>query len=428
MAFIAPLASTALQMAVGAGLFQAMRALRPQPPNPPLWSMCLPSAKLGLAAAMFGAASLGVLVCRGKRRVFIKPISQESLVTGSQELVQREPDCQVSVAYINPQGNLDVVGAGIRMKVGEHSLLLTASHNLAYSTDLWLIKGSNQVRVGQVEVIPLAADASIVEVPERVFSTLGVKIAQLGPLPGKSTMVSISGVSGKGTVGQLHEVVNDYAGMGHVEYRGTTMGGYSGAPYASGRTVYGMHVHGGARNGGYEILYLYAAAKVELEVYDEDTEDVYLARLFASRDADYYVQFKGRKAIVRVGAGRHYHVVDRQKFENAEYEWEHRDDDPYDDEEYVEECAAQPMSVSLNFQRPGHESRAGNMSANSSQHQQSASSSGPTNASSKRSTRARNLRRSRQRLTARRRSAPPAPRPVTSGTPSESTQRTESSR
>lgn len=50
----------------------------------------------------------------------------------------------------------------------------------------------------------------------------------------------------------LHPVV------GHVEYSGTTLPSYSGAPYFVGRTVYGMHVGAGQVNVGVDAAFLHA--------------------------------------------------------------------------------------------------------------------------------------------------------------------------
>nr|UYL94355.1 MAG: hypothetical protein [Ilomantsi sobemovirus] len=49
--------------------------------------------------------------------------------------------------------------------------------------------------------------------------------------------------------------------MGRLKYQATTAPGFSGSPYMSGNMCVGMHVHGGAFNGGYSVVYLHARLK-----------------------------------------------------------------------------------------------------------------------------------------------------------------------
>lgn len=365
----------------GQGLSALVDVLYPAPAPSVLPRISGRTGKTVAAAALFGCAAVGIIRKLGARKLVLRPKTQESLVNGSVEAPSRTPDCQVHLAYENSSGQLDVIGSGLRMQVGDYDLLVTASHNLAYSQPLWLVKNGKQVCVGVVDTIPLAADASAVVVGSKPFVTLGVKVASLSPLSGDKQVVSITGLANKGTVGMLRVVKSDTQSIGSVEYCASTMGGYSGAPYVSGRSVFGMHAFGGARNGGYEILYLYAAAKVELGLLDEDSEDIYIQRLFAG-EPDYTVQEKGGKVIVREHGTKHYHVLDREKFYAAENAWLYSDD-----EEYEQECASQPLTVALNSQAPGLLSRGGSCTPSVPQEPQCPSTSGQTSASKKRSKR-----------------------------------------
>ncbi|APG75746.1 hypothetical protein 1 [Shuangao sobemo-like virus 2] len=357
---VVPMAASALAGAaayqVGKIASQAYDSLKSPPAPPTFYEQLLEMGlerKKTIAVALFGAAAVGFWACKNRRRrVLLKPLSQESLVAGSAEMPALEPACQVAIAFESPDGTLVKVGSGVRGLVGCNHVLFTAAHNLSFEQPLWLIKGSKQVRLGDYSPIPLAADAALLLVPEKTFGLLGVKVANFSPLPGKSVAVSVTGLAGKGTTGILSPVVNPHHGIGHVTYAATTAGGYSGAPYVSGSQVYGIHIHGGMRNGGFEILYLYALAKIALEYTEEDTEDAFMERLFNSDDPDYYVQEVGDKVIVRVHGNSHYHVVDAKKFRDYEARWENAD---YSSDDYVEECA----SEALNFQSPGQRSRAG---------------------------------------------------------------------
>lgn len=62
--------------------------------------------------------------------------------------------------------------------------------------------------------------------------------------------------------------------FGTVYYRGSTVGGFSGAPYFSGKTIYGMHTGSEAFNCGYEAAYLRALLK-----RNEDSDEYFLSKL-----------------------------------------------------------------------------------------------------------------------------------------------------
>jgi len=220
---------------------------------------------------------------------------------------------------------------------------------------LWLVKGDKQIEVGLVEEHNLATDAKMLLIPEKVFSLLGVQVADLQPLPSSGMYCSIVGIAGRGTFGQLSRVLppggRDISG--HTVYEATTMAGYSGAAYTSGKSVYAMHTQGGRRNGGYEMLYLYQWAKILFGVVQESSED-FLREIFKYKDPEIRVHYTDKKAIIleeRVGK---YHTVDLETFQRHEQAWLDRD---FSDDEY-ESANPRPV-VSLNCHGPGVMSRAG---------------------------------------------------------------------
>lgn len=300
-----------------------------------------------------------------RRRVVFAPLCQESLVPHSTQVIMREPRCQVSLAYEANGTTLEAVGAGLRVTIGPHHCLLTAMHNLAYDKPLWLVKGENQMCLGKVDYISLAADAALVVVPEKVFSVLGVKVATLSPMLTATQTVTIVGIAGKGTTGTLRASDVAQHGLGHVEYKASTYGGYSGAPYMSGNSAYGMHTHGGARNGGYSLLYLYCIAKIELKHDEEDSDDAFLRRLFNDEDEVWYHHIEERgddKLVVKTRSG-HYHVVDKKRYYEIDAEYDiFSDSVARDRAKYVPEHAP---GVNLiveqpkNCHCPGLQSRAG---------------------------------------------------------------------
>lgn len=320
----------------------------------------------GAAAVGFGLAGCAWRWWTNRReqlRVTLCPSEEESIRVDSPEKDMSEPDCQVAIGYMVKENVMGIIGSGIRITVGEHHLLLTTLHNIKGKGNLWLIKGDKRVELEEPEIVPIETDAAVVKVSADVWSGLGVKIARLAAITSADQYVSIAGIAGKGSTGRLSCLARNF---GHVAYDGTTQGGYSGAAYHVARSIYGMHVWGGARNAGYEILYLYACAKVELDVAEEDSEEIFLARLFSRQDAEYTVQEKGDKMIVRMGLysthGR-YHVVDKRNFQRKEAEWQYGGE--VEDDVREDEAAQNPILLeqALNYQRPGHHARAGNLNA-----------------------------------------------------------------
>lgn len=66
--------------------------------------------------------------------------------------------------------------------------------------------------------------------------------------------------------------------FGEIIYSGSTVAGFSGAPYYAGRFVYGMHVGASSVNFGYEASWLMTVARKE-----EDSDDFFLQKLYEGR-------------------------------------------------------------------------------------------------------------------------------------------------
>lgn len=413
---------------VAAGVAWAPAALLAGAATAKLWPQPEPAwqvpdvgvkGKAALAVALFGLASAAVIVRISRKKVVhIRPLAQESVITGSQEMAMFEASCQATLAYEAEDGSLVAVGSGVRMQVGSQDLLVTAAHNLPHIKILWLLKRGERYKVGLLhdcEMIPLAADAAAILLPSKPFSVLGVKVASLAPMPATRAAVSITGIAGKGTTGTLSVINADHHAFGHVQYSATTMGGYSGAPYMSGNSMYGLHTHGGARNGGYEALYLYSLARSALGYVEEATEDAFLSRLFSTDDPEYKVQEVGDKVILRTEDAK-YHVFDRKKFQEYEDRWQYS----IDEEEYVEESA----EPALNCRGPGVSSRDGDCIQcwERSQERKSVSSRMTQYSSPWRKPQRGPPRKSKKRSNGQGPSSPPPLAPSTSGTRSTASQ------
>lgn len=339
------------------GLEKAARVLHPS-----LFQEVAPTLleRLGGVKAVGGAclgslsvAGVAYWLLRKKTHIFVdKPFCHESVVSDSVEEPVRPPPCQVWIGYPSKDGNIEVVGSGMRVQFGAH-FLMTAGHNLAFDDDIYLIKGANVARVGAPHVVSVGTDVALLPVPESLWSTLGVKVAVFSPVPAKGMVhVQVCGRNSFGTHGYL---TSGPGCVGELVYSATTKAGYSGAPYFSGNHVYGMHTHGGRRNGGYSAMYLSALCKMSLQIeLESDYNFTWYKRLYGKSRENPSVQMFGDKAVVMNDDG-HAYVLDKTKFEEFElrlkselgremYEGIEEEEDEYD-----EEC----FPPSLNFRRPG---------------------------------------------------------------------------
>lgn len=170
------------------------------------------------------------------------------------------------------------------------------------------------------------------------YSQLALTIAKFTNLSQKG-LVTIVGPQGKSSMGEL----TPGAILGTVKYGGSTMGGFSGAPYMLDGKVVGIHLHGGAGgNGGQEALYLSQMYKIERKIEEEsagaglDTGAKILALAFrAKKDIRYeeladYVIFRDESG--------YYHRAKKETFYNLQansksYQNQDLDYDQYDSDE-----------------------------------------------------------------------------------------------
>lgn len=303
-------------------------------------------AALGVAcAAALGA--VGLYYWRKPLVLADKPLVNETVVPESIEVPTRPPNCQVWIGYPNKNGVVDVVGSGFRVQLGGVSFVATAAHNLAYDEPLFLIKGANVVifKDPRADIITVGSDGALFRVDDKTWSKLGVTVATLSPVPSRTqTHVTVCGRNHLGTSGFL---VADKSALGHVEYSATTKAGYSGAPYVSGQNVFGMHLHGGRRNGGLSAFYFLALAKCALGIFDEGAYDyTWYKRLYGKqpRGENFNAQFLGNSVVIMTDDGFAYRLdkadfeeFDRRlKIDAGDEAYGHLDD--ISEDSYVEEC------------------------------------------------------------------------------------------
>jgi len=227
---------------------------------------------LGLAAAgVIGSYVHGKFSSKYPTRFDGLAAVPESLVPGNPLTEgQKTPSCQVQVALKKGQ-TLWIVGSGVRVE----DYLVMPTHNAHVGYELWLVTPRAQIRVGTKEELSLAADASAYQVPASDWAQLGVGQAKFGKVGPRDQVKIVSSVDNKGSFAILERT----DGMGRVHYHGSTIPGFSGAVYMKGAQAVGMHTHGGAQGGGYELLYLWARLKAVLRQMPEDSGEFFMSEM-----------------------------------------------------------------------------------------------------------------------------------------------------
>lgn len=263
--------------------------------------------RVAAAGALLATAAGGVWMHRRYKSTGII-VSVDPMMTAPEGAIQgspileggRLPAGQVKLAV--KRGNeLMIVGSGLRME--DH--LVTPTHNVMSGLDLYMITDRDRVRIDTANELVLAADVSAFPVPEASWALAGVSRIKMAPVSSEKTVTITSGCDQTYTIGRLRSTQP----MGRVHYLASTKPGYSGSAYMDGQSCVGMHNHGGAMAGGYEILYMWCRLKHALQQIPESSED-FLRRLskkkrlqFEDLDQDF--------SVIKTKSG-HYHLATRQ--------------------------------------------------------------------------------------------------------------------
>jgi len=176
---------------------------------------------------------------------------------------------QDQVALLDKEGIF--IGYGIRFEAG----LVLPHHVWQCARDGFLIgpTGKQVALDGKLTII--STDLAIVDIPNRSWSTLGVKVAKPIPVAG-NTFAEASGnplldkeivrLQGHRSFGYVEP-----ASFGMLHYGGSTRRGMSGCGYYGGDKLAGLHIGGGLVNHGYAATYIQAITS-----HGESTEDYLL--------------------------------------------------------------------------------------------------------------------------------------------------------
>lgn len=207
-------------------------------------------------------------------------------------------------------------GAYIGMCCRIEGAILTAAHVLERLEESFEIRtdlGTVTVNSEAINYVN-CLDLAFVKLDEKQFSVLGLtkgNLANIAVLEGDSfyAMITGFGLYSMGTV-----TFNNSFGM--VTYTGSTAGGFSGAPYVSNKTIYGIHTGAGAINLGISAAYIRMLLSEQLEDTAEWLENEFANQKKRGQKIDFRTS-PGDPDMVEFRVGREYHMVDAEIFFRA---------------------------------------------------------------------------------------------------------------
>nr|QVG74742.1 hypothetical protein 1 [Virus sp.] len=160
-----------------------------------------------------------------------------------------------------------------------------------------------------------AGDYAVCRQPTDIVQKLGLSKAKLSRLAiQKDSGISVNVVAlNRRSIGFLSE----HPQFGYIEYTGSTIKGFSGAPYYFGKTVFGMHIGSQNNNLGYDAAYLRSELKPSRVVKKDlalSTED---SATWLEEQIDRYEDFIWIRSPYdpdeyKVKVGGMYHIVDSE--------------------------------------------------------------------------------------------------------------------
>lgn len=146
-------------------------------------------------------------------------------------------------------------GQAFRVEAG----LCTATHVIADLDHIKIVVG-NRFKILDTEqdadqIIQIEGDLSLILLEDNDYGRLELSKAKLSPLAvdRKAGLIGQIVAGGKRSYGFLQPLEDRF---GYIEYQGSTVGGFSGAPYYINNRVFGMHLGGCLSNIGYDAAYL----------------------------------------------------------------------------------------------------------------------------------------------------------------------------
>lgn len=220
------------------------------------------------------------------------------------EYAATKPLFQVEI-WIRTDGLFMKTGQGFNTKFG----LITALHVVEEAVEIKLVSERGELIVDASRFKQVEGDVGLLRLTANETATLGVEQAKLAShqLNKKAGLFVKVQAFGQQTMGMLSP---DDDAFGFCDYNGSTVKGFSGAPYYLGKAVYGMHVGGTTKNFGYEAAYIYMLVSRG----QESTEDYLISEI--QKDVDYHWQPSPYNPDeIRMRVNGKFYLVDQDEFD-----------------------------------------------------------------------------------------------------------------
>jgi len=194
--------------------------------------------------------------------------------------------------------------------------LVTAAHVIEGYPYLALKRDDDHVINVSPSIFEIGqGDYAVCRGPDVIVQKLGLskaKFARLAIQKNAGISATITAY-GKRTIGHLDQ----HPQFGFVKYTGSTIKGFSGAPYYFGRVVFGMHLGSDSSNIGYDGAFLRSelrpsrVIKKQLNLTTEDSAEWLIEQSERFQDLD-YTRSPFDPDVYKVRVGGQYHIVDSE--------------------------------------------------------------------------------------------------------------------
>lgn len=187
--------------------------------------------------------------------------------------------------------------------------LVTAAHVIYDVEKLALVKDDHRVYVDKSEFSLLDGDIALFKIKQRDAQALGLSQGKLSnqAVTANSGLMAQIVAFGQRSFGFLET----YPQFGYCSYSGSTLKGFSGAPYYINKTIFGMHLGGNVDNLGYEAAYILSVLRPsKLIVSHQEASDDWLIDQASRSVAFDYEQSPYDPDEYRVKMNGRYHMVE----------------------------------------------------------------------------------------------------------------------
>lgn len=130
--------------------------------------------------------------------------------------------------------------------------IITARHVVDTTTEVQILGPLGDLILNLDRFELFEQDIAVCRLSDTEWAKLGMKSSKIATCVPEDGTFAMATAYGRRSMG----LVKPHVVFGYVEYEGSTIGGFSGAPYFVGGTVFGMHTGGSLKNVGFDVTYL----------------------------------------------------------------------------------------------------------------------------------------------------------------------------